>query len=167
MTAIGIIADIDHSPLDVRYRGISGPSSGAPHANMPAGAPEVRFYPSSPFGEPKAPKPHLVAQTRENIGKPVLYLGSIRGYRRGRLASAPRNFIDSCQNSLRQTAVTVRLGFGHHPRNEAAFCGFSALNEQFTTAFRLTGIKRCFAYSEESSRGGQIELYKGRVDAAA
>jgi len=33
---------------------------------------------------------------------------------------AQRNFIDSCQNSLQQTAITVRLGFGHHPRNEAA-----------------------------------------------
>src|SRR5258705_11872873 len=44
--------------------------------------------------------------------------------------------------------------------------GLAELNDQFTTASRLTEIKRCFAYSEESSRGGQIELYKGRMDAA-
>src|SRR5258706_11689178 len=44
--------------------------------------------------------------------------------------------------------------------------GLADLNEQFTTASRPTEIKRCFAYSEESSRGGQIELYKGTMDAA-
>jgi hypothetical protein len=115
-------ADGIASPVGMSVIVISGPCSGTPQADMPAGAAEVRFYPSSPFGEPKALKPHLVAPTRKTSVSPYCTLVQSEptaGVVWPQRHCAQRNFIDSCQNSLQQMAITVRLGFGHHPRNEA------------------------------------------------